>query len=81
MAQVKVKVPKLGLTIETAQLSEWAVAPGDSVTAGQVIATIEADKASYEIEAPTAGTIAELLVEAGDGEEHPVGTIIAVIEA
>lgn len=80
MAKVTVKVPKLGLTIETVKLVAWAKEPGAAVTAGEVIATIEADKASYEIEAPAAGTLIEHLVEADDDEELPIGTPLAVIE-
>lgn len=81
MARVTVKVPKLGLTIETVTLTEWIKNPGDAVAAGEVIATIEADKASYEIEAPAAGTLTEQLVPADDAEEIAVGAPIAVIEA
>ena len=81
MARVTVKVPKLGLTIETVQLAEWLKAPGNRVAAGEPIATIEADKASYEIEAPTTGTLIEQLVPADPGEEIAVGVAIAVIEA
>ena len=55
--KVRVKVPKLGLTIEEVTLTAWEVAVGTRVEAGAVIATIEADKASYEIVAPVAGTL------------------------
>jgi 2-oxoglutarate dehydrogenase E2 component (dihydrolipoamide succinyltransferase) len=79
MARIKVKIPKLGLTIETARLTEWLKAPGDAVAAGEVIATIEADKSAYEIEAPAAGTLSEQLVPADDEAELDVGTEIAVI--
>lgn len=81
MALVKVKIPKLGLTIETVKLVDWNVVVGDRVAAGAILATIEADKASYEVEAPAAGTVIELLVEADDDEELPIGTVIAVIES
>lgn len=78
MAQAKIKVPKLGLTIETVTVTEWTKSVGDRVEAGDVIGTLEADKASYEVEAPVAGTIAEL-VEAGDETEHAVGATIAIV--
>ena len=80
MAKVKVKIPKLGLTVEVAMLTEWKKSAGDAVEAGEIIATIEADKASYEIEAPVGGVLTELLVEADQDEEHDVGTHIATIE-
>lgn len=80
MAKVKVKIPKLGLTITEASVTDWNVAVGDAVEAGDEIATISADKAAYEIEAPVSGTLVEILVEADDDEEHDIGTEIAVIE-
>lgn len=80
MAKVRVKVPKLGLTIETVKLTEWVKDVGDQVEAGEVIATIEADKSAYEIEAPAAGKIVEQLIEPDEEEEHEIGTVMAVIE-
>jgi pyruvate/2-oxoglutarate dehydrogenase complex dihydrolipoamide acyltransferase (E2) component len=79
MARTKVKVPKLGLTIETVKVSHLAKAVGDRVAAGEVIGTIEADKASYDIEAPAAGMIIEL-ADADDEVEHEIGAVIAIIE-
>jgi pyruvate/2-oxoglutarate dehydrogenase complex dihydrolipoamide acyltransferase (E2) component len=79
MAKIKIKVPKLGLTIETVMVSEWSKAVGDRVDAGDVLGSMEADKASYEIEAPASGTIIEL-VEAGDETEYEVGSVIATLE-
>lgn len=79
MALTKIKVPKLGLTIETVKVTDWSKSVGDRVEAGEAIGTIEADKASYDIEAPAAGTIVEL-VEPDDDAEHEVGAVIAVIE-
>ena len=80
MAKVKVKIPQLGLTIEEAALTDWFKAEGDTVAAGDVIASIEADKASYDIEAPAPGKLVQLLVDADDSEMLPIGTAIAVIE-
>lgn len=80
MARLTVKVPKLGLTIETVKLVEWTKSPGQQVAAGDVIATIEADKSSYEIEAPATGTLLEQLVPVDDEAELDIGTPIAVIE-
>jgi len=68
-------MPKLGLTMTEGVLAEWKVKPGDSVSAGAVIFVVETDKIANEVEAPSAGTIAEILVEAG--ETVPVGTPVA----
>ena len=80
MAKIKVKIPQLGLTTEEAAVTEWLKGEGDAVEAGDVIANIEADKASYEIEAPAAGTLSKILAEADDSEMLPIGTEIAIIE-
>ncbi len=77
--RVKVKLPKLGLTIEEATVREWLKKEGDEVAAGEVIATIEADKATFEIPAPASGRIVEILASVDDTVE--VGANIAIIEA
>ena len=58
-------MPKLGLTMTEGVLAEWKVRPGDAVSAGEVIFVVETDKIANEVEAPGAGTIAEILVQAG----------------
>lgn len=68
-------MPKLGLTMTEGVLAEWKVRPGDAVSAGAVIFVVETDKIANEVEAPSAGTIAEILVQAG--ETVPVGTPVA----
>jgi pyruvate/2-oxoglutarate dehydrogenase complex dihydrolipoamide acyltransferase (E2) component len=60
-----VLMPALSPTMEEGTLAKWLVKPGDSVSAGQVIAEIETDKATMEVEAVDEGVVAELLVEAG----------------
>lgn len=59
-------MPKLGLTMSEGLIAEWLVKPGDAVRAGQILFVVETDKISNEIEAPSEGTIVELLAEAGD---------------
>ncbi len=58
-------------------LLNWLKDVGDSVSAGEVIAEFEADKATVEVEAPAAGVLTETLVEVG--EEVPEGTVVARI--
>jgi pyruvate/2-oxoglutarate dehydrogenase complex dihydrolipoamide acyltransferase (E2) component len=77
--RVKVKLPKLGLTIEEATVREWLKKEGDEVAEGEVIAAIEADKATFEIPSPTSGRIVQILAAVDDTVE--VGADIAVIEA
>ena len=59
-------MPRQGQSVESCILVEWLVAPGDAVTEGQSLANIETDKAVFEVESPTAGTVLELFFEAGD---------------
>ena len=72
-----VELPKWGMTMQEATLTEWKVAVGDVVAAGQPIAGVLTDKVEADVEAPVAGTIVELLVAVND--VVPVGTVIARI--
>ena len=76
--KVRIKVPKMGLTIEEVTFSSWECAEGVSVKAGDVIAQVEADKANFEIVAPADGTLTQRL--AAEGDTLPVGETIAVLE-
>jgi len=62
---VTVTMPALSPTMEEGNLAKWMVQPGDSVVAGQVIAEIETDKATMEVEAVDEGVVEALLVPAG----------------
>ena len=80
MAKIKLKVPKLGLTIENVMISEWHKKEGEKVQEGDLIATVEADKANFEIESPSSGTLTKILYDADGEVEHEVGKIIAEID-
>ena len=71
-------LPDLGEGIEGAEVSEVAVAPGDTVTAEDIILVLESDKASMEIPAEVNGTVTEIAVAAGD--EVKTGQILIKIE-
>jgi pyruvate/2-oxoglutarate dehydrogenase complex dihydrolipoamide acyltransferase (E2) component len=73
---LEISIPQLGITMEEGTISEWLVAHGDTVTAGQPIYMIETDKVESEIESPVAGVIT-LIGE--PGATYPVGTVIAAI--
>lgn len=72
-----INMPKLGFDMQEGQLIGWLKKPGDTVEAGDVIAEIESDKATVEVEAYVAGTLLELLVQEGDWV--PIGAPIAVV--
>ncbi|WGM38844.1 pyruvate dehydrogenase complex E1 component subunit beta [Caulobacter sp. NIBR1757] len=72
-------MPALSPTMEEGTLAKWHVKKGDTVKAGDVIAEIETDKATMEVEAVDEGVIADILVEAG-AENVKVNTPIARLE-
>ncbi len=59
-------MPQVGQDLETARIIEWHVCEGDTVAEGDLIATVESDKASFEVEAPASGIVTQLLFKAGD---------------
>ena len=74
----EILMPALSPTMEEGRLAKWLVKEGDSVTAGQIIAEIETDKATMEFEAVDEGTIGRILVAEGT-EGVKVNTPIAVL--
>ena len=75
---VNVLMPALSPTMEKGKLAKWLKKEGDQVKSGDVLAEIETDKATMEVEAVDEGTIGKLLVAAGT-EDVAVNTPIAVI--
>jgi len=69
-------MPALSPTMEEGILAKWHIAVGDNITAGQVIAEIETDKATMEVEAVDEGVVEALLIAAGS-ENVKVNTPIA----
>jgi pyruvate dehydrogenase E2 component (dihydrolipoamide acetyltransferase) len=77
---IDITMPALSPTMETGSLSKWLVAVGDVVKSGDVLAEIETDKATMEVESIDEGTVAELVVAAGT-EGVPVGQVIMRLSA
>jgi pyruvate dehydrogenase E2 component (dihydrolipoamide acetyltransferase) len=75
---INITMPALSPTMEEGNLSKWLVKEGDTVKSGDVIAEIETDKATMEVEAVDEGTIAKLVVAAGT-EGVKVNTVIAIL--
>ncbi|MCI0547712.1 MAG: pyruvate dehydrogenase complex dihydrolipoamide acetyltransferase, partial [Candidatus Rokubacteria bacterium] len=73
----EIKMPKLSDTMEEGTINVWRKAEGDPVAKGDVLVEIETDKADMEFEAYMAGSLARILVPAG--ETVAVGTPIAVV--
>ncbi|MDF1608923.1 pyruvate dehydrogenase complex dihydrolipoamide acetyltransferase [Hoeflea sp. YIM 152468] len=77
---INITMPALSPTMEEGNLSKWLVKEGDTVSAGDVIAEIETDKATMEVEAVDEGTVAKLVVAAGT-EGVKVNAVIAILAA
>src|SRR5512147_121059 len=74
-----ISMPKLGFDMQEGVLVRWVKNEGENVNKGDVLAEIETDKATVEVESSASGVVRKLLVEAG--AVVPVGDPIAVVGA
>ncbi|MDA7946655.1 MAG: biotin/lipoyl-binding protein, partial [Hyphomicrobiaceae bacterium] len=75
---IEILMPALSPTMEDGKLAKWMVKEGDTVQSGDVIAEIETDKATMEVEAVDEGVIGKILI--AEGTEHvAVNKPIAVL--
>ena len=75
---INITMPALSPTMEEGTLAKWLVKEGDTVSSGDIIAEIETDKATMEVEAVDEGTMAKILI--GEGTEGvKVNAVIAVL--
>ena len=70
-------LPKIGFSMTEAQIAEWLAEDGATVTEGQPLYLLEADKSANEVEAPASGT---LRIIAQPGETYEVATVLGTIE-
>ena len=75
---INILMPALSPTMEKGNLAKWLKNEGDKVKSGDVIAEIETDKATMEVEAVDEGTLAKILVPEGT-QDVPVNDVIAVL--
>ncbi|MBB4102507.1 pyruvate dehydrogenase complex E1 component subunit beta [Allorhizobium borbori] len=75
---VEILMPALSPTMEEGNLAKWLKKEGDKITAGDVIAEIETDKATMEVEAVDEGVLGKILIAAGT-QNVKVNTPIAVL--
>src|SRR6201991_1190489 len=71
-------MPALSPTMEKGNLAKWIKKEGDKVAPGDVLAEIETDKATMEVEAVDEGTLAKIVVPEGT-QDVPVNQVIAVL--
>lgn len=74
---IEVPLPQWGLTMENGVVQEWMVEVGEAVVEGEVLVTVETDKAVGEVESPAAGRLARILAE--EGAEVEPGDVLAEI--
>jgi len=74
---IEVILPKLGQTMEHGTIVEWAKQEGDRVRRGDVLFTVESDKAALEVEATAQGYLRKILVP--EGQAVPVLTVVALM--
>lgn len=74
MSSSEFTLPDVGEGLTEAEIVQWKVAPGDTVTVNQVLVEIETAKSLVELPSPFAGTVSELLAK--EGETIEVGTVI-----
>ena len=74
---IEITMPRLSDTMEAGTVIKWNVKEGDEVSAGDVLADIETDKATMELQSYDDGTIARIV--AGEGDSVEVGKLIAVL--
>lgn len=75
---VNIEMPKLSDTMTEGTLIKWHKQIGDSVEIGDILAEIETDKATMEMEAFDDGVITEILIQ--EGERAPIGGILAILD-
>jgi pyruvate/2-oxoglutarate dehydrogenase complex dihydrolipoamide acyltransferase (E2) component len=73
-----VTLPKWGQSMAEATVTEWLKAVGDGVAEGEELVEIATDKVDGAVESPHAGTLAEIVVSAG--EDAAVGDVLAYVE-
>ncbi|MDV7394967.1 biotin/lipoyl-containing protein, partial [Arthrospira platensis SPKY1] len=74
---IKIEMPKLSDTMEEGVIAKWNVKEGDQVKAGDIIAEVETDKATMDVEVYDPGVVLKLMAKEGDAV--PLGQPMAII--
>lgn len=78
MARIPINMPTLGFEQETGRVSGWLKAVGDEVDVGDPVVELETEKATVEMEATDAGTLVEIVANAG--QDVAIGQPIAWLD-
>ena len=76
--RIEVLLPQWGMGMSEGTITEWLKQVGDRVEEDEGLAEVESEKVEETLESPAAGTLAEIVVQAGDSVE--VRTVVAIIE-
>jgi pyruvate/2-oxoglutarate dehydrogenase complex dihydrolipoamide acyltransferase (E2) component len=79
MAEIAIRIPKLGMDTTEAVISKWLVEEGSLLVVGTPLVELESEKVTFAYESEFAGKLVRILV--GDGETVPVGEIVAMAES
>jgi pyruvate dehydrogenase E2 component (dihydrolipoamide acetyltransferase) len=79
MARIPIAMPILGYDMESGRIGQWLKAVGDTVSRGDVLAEIETDKATVEMESVAAGRLVEIVHDAG--ADVRVGDVIGYLDS
>ena len=74
---IEITMPRLSDTMEKGTIVKWHVAAGDPIGSGDVLADVETDKATMEMQAYDDGTMASIMI--GEGEAVEIGTVLAIM--
>ena len=75
----EIKMPSLSPTMTSGSIVKWFVKEGDSVLTGDVLAEIETDKATMELESIEEGNVKNILIKEGE-KDIPVGAVLAIVD-
>lgn len=78
MARIEVLLPQWGMGMSEGTITSWLKAVGDTVHEDEVIAEVETEKVTADLEAPATGVLVEILAEEGEAVE--VRSVVALIE-
>ena len=78
MARIAIEMPRLGYDMESGKIGAWVKKVGEKVGRGDVIAEIETEKSTVDMESTAAGTLVEIVAEVG--AELPVGEVIGYLD-
>lgn len=78
MARIAIEMPRLGYDMESGKIGAWVKKVGDKVGRGDVIAEIETEKSTVDMESTASGTLVEIVAQAG--AELPVGEVIGYLD-